>query len=567
MLEGKVWERALLLSRYFDLDTLREIARELAIDLQGTRKGADRWPIAVKVAKSCTDDQLLTYWQDHISPSIDLFRGQWYTVSQKGKLRLKGSVEELKRDIQAALQQGGLKAYTFLKVLVEHDGTAEFKTIAREMEQLMDERVWPTYPLTLLKKFDLVFDTGSNRYPTKTLPGEILPIVKQELENVREEMEDMKEEKKRKQIVSTELARKEVKKVESMDQTLRQFLQAINLDEVTSFGRDLSIAELEEKFQEFFGESYMDPLLSLVQQYSIADAIILSPELKKTQLRTGFNLAFFGDPGTGKTFASVDVIKGSDIVPAFGIPGRNRYCSGMTPAAFIRLAEAYEGKRFNFLVPEFREWFTHSSSMAEYLKLALERKPIKYETAKETVNSYEFSSFFNVNYNVSVGQQSWNSLSRDSHFRALRDRLLCKLHRMTMDRYKAISDNQLDLLLRGKEQIKSFARKIRQHVAMIFALEQQGTPMIQTNLSQKQIKLNERVVHLLKRTRNELLSDVDQPPFSPRLEKRVLQLACSATLLEYFKTDETIIEVSDAAFNFAQKVFKEEIRTRIQEKM
>lgn len=567
MPEGKVWERALLLSRYFDLDKLYDIAQELDIDLKETNEEVNRWPIAVKVAKSCTDEQLLTYWHDHISPSIRWFRGQWYTVTQDGQLRLEGSVEELKRDVQRALQQGGWKTYAFLKVLVEHDGTAEFKTIAREMEQFMDERVWPTYSLSILKKFGLVFDTGSRRYPTKTIPGEMLPIIKHELENFKEEMEEMKEEKERKKIFSTELAQEEVKKVERMDQTLRQFLQEINLDEVTSFGRNLSIAVLEEKFQEFFGQTYMDPLLSLVQQYSTADAIILSPDLKKTQLRTGFNLAFFGDPGTGKTFASVDVIKGSDIVPAFGIPGRNRYCSGMTPAAFIRLAEAYEGKRFNFLVPEFREWFTHSSSMAEYLKLALERKPIKYETARETVSSYEFSSFFNVNYNVSVGQQSWNSLSRDSHFRALRDRLLCKLHRMTMDRYKAISDNQLNLLMRGREQMESFARNVRQHVALIFALEQQEAPMIQTDLSKKQIQLNENVLHLLKQTRDELLSDVDQPPFSPRLEKRVLQLACSATLLEYFHTDEAIIEVSDAAFNFAQKVFREEIRTRVQERM
>ncbi|NIQ06883.1 MAG: hypothetical protein GWO20_14495 [Candidatus Korarchaeota archaeon] len=75
-----------------------------------------------------------------------------------------------------------------------------------------------------------------------------------------------------------------------------------------------------------------------------------------------------------------------------------------------------------------------------------------------------------------------------------------------------------------------------------------------------------KVLNQLKRARDEMLAEVEQPPFSPRLEKRVIQLACSATLLEYFQTDDDILEVSDAAYSFAENVFKEEIQTRILER-
>lgn len=564
MSKGKTWERAILIARYFDLDTLQKIGQELGVDITGIDGDIGRWKVAMKIAKSCNDEQLKELWKYHILPSIEVFRGRWYTVTRDGVFLIESTEDKVREDLERALEQGGSKAYAFLKALVELGGTAKFKEITRKMETILKESVWPTFTLNILRKYDLIFETGSRENPMKAIPPEILPIVKQALSEYKEEFKQMWEREEKKQELSTELAREEVQKVERMDAKLQEYLQELNIQEIKSFGSDLTIVELEEKFRDFFGRTFMDPLLSLIQQYSICDASILSPSFKRTRLKTGFNLAFFGDPGTGKTFASVDIIKGSEVVPAFGIPGRNRYCSGMTPAAFIRIAEAYEGKRFNFLVPEFREWFTHSSSMAEYLKLALERKPIKYETARNTVNSYEFTSFFNVNYNVSIGDTAWSSLSRDPHFRALRDRLLCKLHRMTMDRYKAISDSQMELLMRGKEEMEAFAHKIRDHLTLIFAVE---NGLHDSDIPKKRIKLKAEFLKRLRQVRNEILSEVEQPPFSPRLEKRVLQIACSIALLEYFHSDEPIITVSEAAYNFAEKVFKKEVQTRMRERL
>ena len=68
-----------------------------------------------------------------------------------------------------------------------------------------------------------------------------------------------------------------------------------------------------------------------------------------------------------------------------------------------------------------------------------------------------------------------------------------------------------------------------------------------------------------KKKRRRTLSEFEKPLFSPRLEKRVLKLACGATLLEYFKSDGEVLEVSDAACRFAKEVFDREIKTRMLE--
>jgi len=386
---------------------------------------------------------------------------------------------------------------------------------------------------------------------------------KEAIEEGLQEAEEEKMEKKRmEEALSTEDARSEIGKIMDKDEEFHRYLDEIDLEEVKGFGKDFSIAKLGDRFEEWFGETYIDLLLSLVQQYSMCEAEILAPDGNPTDLRTGFNLAFFGDPGTGKTFASVDLILGSDEVPAFGIPGRNRYCSGMTPAAFIRRAEAYEGRRFNFIVPEFREWFTHSGSMAERLKLALEGKPLKYETARYTIPSYEFSSFFNVNYNVQVREESWSSISNDPHFKALRDRMLCRLHRMSSERYESIAESQLNLIM-GKKELKKEAENVREHLATVFVAETRSEKV--DEIPTKKVRLTEEVIDTLRRKRRRTLSEFEKPLFSPRLEKRVLKLACGATLLEYFKSDGEVLEVSDAACRFAKEVFDREIKTRMLE--
>lgn len=81
----------------------------------------------------------------------------------------------------------------------------------------------------------------------------------------------------------------------------------------------------------------------------------------------------------------------------------------------------------------------------------------------------------------------------------------------------------------------------------------------------KRVRLTGDVMDMLREKRGEVLSEVEKPMFSPRLEKRVLKLACSATLLEYFRSDGEVLEVSDVACRFAEEVFDREIETRMLE--
>ena len=68
------------------------------------------------------------------------------------------------------------------------------------------------------------------------------------------------------------------------------------LDQTLRFGRHFSVNELALYLMELFGSVlFFDSLLTIVQQYSIADVEVVSkPE--KSAMRTGLNLALFGQP-------------------------------------------------------------------------------------------------------------------------------------------------------------------------------------------------------------------------------------------------------------------------------
>jgi hypothetical protein len=51
-------------------------------------------------------------------------------------------------------------------------------------------------------------------------------------------------------------------------------------------------------------------------------------------------------------------------------------------------------------------------------------------------------------------------------------------------------------------------------------------------------------------------------PFSPRLERRAIQLACAMSLPSYFQNEKEIIEIDNSALNFAIKFFVDEAEVR-----
>ncbi len=95
----------------------------------------------------------------------------------------------------------------------------------------------------------------------------------------------------------------ETAEIRAMDS---EFLEQLNgvlgrrLNETIEFGRSFGVTELAEYLRELFGEElYFDSLISILQQYALADAPLLAPTGRTTG-NTGFHLALFGPPGTGQ---------------------------------------------------------------------------------------------------------------------------------------------------------------------------------------------------------------------------------------------------------------------------
>jgi hypothetical protein len=366
---------------------------------------------------------------------------------------------------------------------------------------------------------------------------------------------------------------KKVKGFSEIDQVARleseydSFLEQVlseRLDQTVKFGKGFSILELALYLRDMFGASlFFDSLLTIVQQYSLADAEI-SPETGRPAMRTGFNLALFGHPGTGKTFASYDMILGNPRkgVPPYGLVGRNRYCGGMTAAKFVEIGQAYEGKKYVFIVTEFNDWFKYKG-MVEPLKVALEGGTIQKETMHGVIRPYRFTSYFSANYNVKVKEKGYKSTTADPNFNAIEDRMVCRLHRLTQERYRDIAESAKKVAL-GKIEFK-LSSSIRDHLTLVNAIES-GCSI--ENFEYKPILLTEGVYDKVEEARDcimDYLKYKESLDFSPRLETKAIQLACAMSLLDYFRTEEKRIPINPNAVNLAIKFYVEEASIRSKE--
>jgi hypothetical protein len=233
----------------------------------------------------------------------------------------------------------------------------------------------------------------------------------------------------------------------------------------------------------------------------------------------------------------------------------------MTPARFIRIGQAYVGRTFNFIVPEFNDWFKYKG-MVEPLKLAMERGLIKYELHREVIGPYRFSGFFSVNYNVATFIRGYEVTVADPNFNAIEDRMLCRLHRLTKQRFVELAQSQMRLAL-GEIDIEKGARKIRDHLALVYAIET-GHPLVRDRFPQKPVLITPKAYEVLEMARNAILEMIPREfvTFSARLEDRALRFACSASLLNYFQSNLEHIPVSEDALRYAVQLYVEEASVR-----
>lgn len=357
--------------------------------------------------------------------------------------------------------------------------------------------------------------------------------------------------------------------VKKMDSCLKSYLREIEEKMVIEFAKQIDLASIYEYCEEYGGVAAIDVLLSWSQLFGIADTDVLKPNGERLT-STGFHLAFFGDIGTGKTYSSIDFVMGNEKLQleAHGIPGRYRYCGGITPYMFLQMGQYYEGKKMVFLVPEFNEWFFHERGMVERLKLAMEQKPLKYESAHETIGPYVFTSFLNANYNVKVERRGYRLTVPDPNFRAIEDRCFCRLHRMTKDRFLSIVESIERHALGAAKTEKITPKLIRDHATLLYAINigllKQYKPA-EIQFLEDQIK---NVTASVKIFAKEFVEEDQLVHASPRAIYRCLQLASALTLPFYFSAEnrETnshrILLVDDQAVKLAIEIMLEDITAR-----
>jgi len=542
ILQEKLKEREILLQRCigFDLIRAKELAQKMTDqELVDTINQIDKKVFGLGVKKP--------------DSFPEFFFGKYYTM-KNNKLAVGSSWEEMRKSILEVLgSDQGPKAKQILDYLLNQPNyTLDYQTLKARFLKAQNT-------ITKLLGYNIVqkVKDKTSDVTNYTLYPELVPLIREIF--TTEDLEAVP-------IIKSDAAKEELEEIKKMNKEFDKYLEDLlenRLEDVKDFGREFNITLLVDYLRELFGEIiYFDSLLSIIQQYGMSDTDVINPE-GGISSHTGFHLALFGAPGTGKTFAVKEMILGDPRkgVKAHGLPGRNRYCGGMTPAKFIRVGEAYQGRKFNFIITEFNDWFKYRG-MVEPLKLALEQGDIRFETKTESVGPYRFNSFFTTNYNTKIeGKMGYRVTISDPNFNAIEDRMIVRLHRMTRERYDELRKSQKKLAL-GKMKF-SLADRIRDHLVLVYAIQTEH-PFVKEEFKKKKIVARENIWNTLDKT-SELILDAlrgEQLPFSIRLERKAVQLASTFTLLSFFGQEEEILEIPQEAIDFALRFYVEEAAIR-----
>ena len=574
--DEKTFEKAMLLRRVFSRTDLFNIGKQLKIpyfkDVANEWKIGNEEEASLFIAQELEDYALRNVFNEFKPRNWAVFRGRFYSF-EDGIFYTGSASKTVENGIRRAKTRYGPLAVSILKILTENRGPLSFEELktqlkANELREALDE---------LEKSKVIATSYKGDIYQEWQIPDETVPVVEYELGMKKKPppkpVTTFAERAPR--IVFREEPRvanyllDEMGKVGEMDREFDEYLENVlkrRLDRTIKFGKEFNLEHLSSYLHNLFGKVlYFDSLLSITQQYGLAN-IEIAHEHGGTGKRTGWSLALFGDPGTGKRFSTRDMILGSPRakIGAHGIPGRNRYCGGITPASFIRIGQAYSGKVYNFIVPEFNDFFRYKG-MVEPLKIAMEQGEIKYETHVEVVGPYRFSSFFSVNYNVEIHDRGYEVTIQDPNFNAIEDRMLCRLHRLTKERFIELTKSQMKLAL-GAIDIEKDAQKIRDHLTLVYAIET-GHPLVKDRFRFKPVMITPQVFDVISRARAAILERIPKRvvKFSARLEDKALRFAGAATLMEYFGSDGDFVPVSDEALRYATQLYVEEASVRSEE--
>jgi hypothetical protein len=121
---------------------------------------------------------------------IDRFIGEHYFYDRSTGFELSDKRNILRKEVQGALEETKGRGYFFLKAIIDleaegkwdraYDG-ATWVDILFKVRQLKGSYPSPR-DLAILRSYKIYYKTGSRRYPTHTVPREMMPTINDELE-------------------------------------------------------------------------------------------------------------------------------------------------------------------------------------------------------------------------------------------------------------------------------------------------------------------------------------------------------------------------------------------------
>jgi len=186
--DEKIKERTLLLMRFYWKDKIYEIGKGLNIDYFNRYEHywrIDHYRGALEISKVVADQELLGLIEDNLPQykvPLGGFRGTYYSATEDGEVTLSDSRDGVRANVRTALGRWGEKAYGVMQALINRRGRATFFDLVDEIEKVLGYEYVPSWLLPRMVPMKLVFKTGSRKYPDWTMPPEMVPVVRQELE-------------------------------------------------------------------------------------------------------------------------------------------------------------------------------------------------------------------------------------------------------------------------------------------------------------------------------------------------------------------------------------------------
>lgn len=125
---------------------------------------------------------------------IDRFLGEHYFYERNGEFVIADKRDDLRKDVKNALEETKERGYYFLKAIIELKrddrwdkayGGASWVDILAKIRELGGKYPSPR-DIAILKSYRIYYRTGSRRYPTHTVPEEMISAIGAELMKSRE---------------------------------------------------------------------------------------------------------------------------------------------------------------------------------------------------------------------------------------------------------------------------------------------------------------------------------------------------------------------------------------------